>query len=209
MNQPARLNTSTFNSILFLLLALFWSGSFINIKIVVGVLPPVFSAMIRVLISLICLGIFFVATRKIIFIRSFSVWRIWIAGIFSQSVPFALLFFGEKFIEPALASIINSTVSLWALLLGFFMYRDFAQFTPAKISGLILGFAGIVIIFLPLLHQGENSILGITAIMGMSVSYAIGSVISQHVIFKKCPSHSKPTCFNSTWPASLFSSSLP
>ena len=185
MENIKRQNVAFLHFTLFLILALAWSGSFINIKIVVNVLPPVFSAMIRVLISLICLSTFFIITKKVIYIRSFSLWRIWVAGIFSQFLPFALLFYGEKFIAPGLASVINSTVSLWALLLGALLYRDLAQISPLKILGLILGFAGIVIIFKPYFHKGESSLIGIAALICMAASYGVGSVISQHVIFNK------------------------
>jgi drug/metabolite transporter (DMT)-like permease len=173
-----------FNFTIFLLLAFMWSGSFLNIKIVVDVFPPVFSAMMRVLVSAVTLGVFFLATRKVIFIRSPLMLSVWLAGFFTQAIPFALLFYGEKFIAPALASIINSTVSLWALVLGALLYRDVTQLTPLKILGLILGFTGIVIIFLPLMSRGESSVIGIAAIMGMAISYAVGSLMNQHVIFK-------------------------
>jgi drug/metabolite transporter (DMT)-like permease len=173
-----------FNFTVFLLLALMWSGSFLNIKVAVETFPPIFGAMLRVFISAACLGIFFLATRKAIFVRSNQKWAVWFAGFFTQAIPFALLFYGEQFLAPALASIINSTVSLWALLLGVFIYRDISQITPLKMLGLMLGFIGIVVIFLPLIHHSENNIMGIMAIMGMSISYAIGSLMNQHVIFR-------------------------
>lgn len=171
--------------VLFCLLALMWSGSFINIKVVVGVLPPVFCAMIRVLISLLGLAVIFGSMRKRFLGYTAGMWRIWIAGIFSQALPFGLLFYGERFVAPALASIINSTVSLWALLLGACIYRDTTNWTPLKIGGLLLGFVGIVIIFAPSLSEGQSSLIGIAAIMGMAISYAIGGLITQHVIYPK------------------------
>lgn len=179
-NQLIRLNY-----VLFCLLALMWSGSFINIKLVVDVMPPVFCAMMRVLISLIGLTFIFTAARRRFWAYSEGGWLIWVAGIFTQALPFALLFYGERFVAPALASIINSTVSLWALLLGACLYRDTTQWTPLKVGGLLLGFLGIVIIFMPSISKGESSLIGIATIMGMSISYAIGSLFTQHVIYPK------------------------
>lgn len=189
-------NDNTNNYILYGLLALMWSGSFISIKILVDTMPPIFCAMIRVLISLICLTIIFTLMgKKFSFRKSEGVWRIWLAGIFTQALPFSLLFYGEKFIAPSLASIINSTVSLWALLLGAFLYRDMTQWTALKIIGLLLGFLGIIIIFAPSISQSENNVIGIIAIMTMAISYAIGGLINQHVIFPK---------MNVTFEANLF-----
>lgn len=169
---------------IFILLALLWSGSFINIKVVVDALPPIFCALMRVLISFICLSILYFSMSKKVFNLSLSYWRLWIAGFFTQALPFALLFWGEKFIAPAFASIINSTVSIWSLLLGTLIFRDFSQWTPVKIAGITTGFIGIMFIFAPFLHGSENSLLGIMAITGMAISYAIGSLINQHIIFK-------------------------
>lgn len=169
---------------LFLLLALLWSGSFINIKIVVDALPPIFCAMIRVLVSLICLTIIYLSLGKKIIAPTWAFWRLWLAGLFNQALPFALLFFGEKFIAPALASIINSTVSIWSLLLGTLLFFDFSQWTSRKVIGIAVGFCGIVLIFSPFLQGSENSLLGILAVTGMAIFYALGSLINQHVIFK-------------------------
>lgn len=172
------------NYFLFALLALLWSGSFINIKIVVSAMPPVFCAMMRVLISLIFLSLFFTMMRKKILLPPSQCWRMWLAGLFTQAFPFALLFFGEKFIAPALASIINGTVSIWTLILGSLIFRDFSQWTPIKVTGIIFGTLGIVLIFYPFLHGSESSLIGILSVMGMAISYAIGGLINQHVIFK-------------------------
>jgi drug/metabolite transporter (DMT)-like permease len=184
MNTPIASTDGWKNLSLFLLLALLWSGSFINIKIVVDALPPLFCAMMRVFVSLVCLSVIFLLMRKKVFAPSLSYWRLWMAGLFTQAVPFALLFFGEKFIAPALASIINSTVSIWSLLLGTVIFRDFTQWTPLKLIGILLGFSGIILIFFPFLHGNENSLIGITSIMGMAIAYAVGGLINQHIIFK-------------------------
>jgi drug/metabolite transporter (DMT)-like permease len=169
---------------IFILLPIFWSGSFINIKIVVDALPPIFCALVRVIISFICLSILYVFMNNKAFKFSLSYWRLWVAGLFTQAFPFALLFYGEKFIAPAFASIINSTVSIWSLLLGALIFRDFSQWTPIKIIGFVSGFGGIVLIFLPFIHGSENSLIGIFAITGMAICYAIGGLINQHIIFK-------------------------
>lgn len=173
------------NLFLFALLALLWSGSFINIKIVVETLPPIFCSMVRVLLSLVSLSALYFVLRKKVFKPKLEYGYIWLAGFFTQAFPFALLFYGEKFIAPALASIINSTVAIWSLILGTLIFRDLSQWTPIKLSGIILGFVGMGLVFIPFLQGHESSLIGIIAILGMAICYAIGSLISQHIIFKK------------------------
>jgi drug/metabolite transporter (DMT)-like permease len=184
MNTHTSVKSGWLNFILFVCLALLWSGSFINIKVVVEVLPPVFCAMMRVLISLLCLSLLFSLRRKKVLLSASKCWRLWGAGLFTQALPFLFLFFGEQFIAPALASIINSTVSIWALILGTLIFRDFSQWTPIKVSGIILGFGGIMLIFLPFMRGSENSLIGILSVLGMALAYAIGGLLNQHVIFK-------------------------
>ena len=184
MNTQAKPKFAYLNIFLFLVLAMLWSGAFINIKIVVDALPPLFSAMTRVTVSLIALMILFSIRRKKIFSFSPKLWTSWVAGLFTQGLPFAFLFYGEKFIAPALASIINSTVSFWSLVLGTLIFRDYSQWTPLKLIGLLLGFGGIALIFMPMLQDGNNSMIAVLSIIAMSISYALGGLINQHVIFK-------------------------
>src|SRR5690348_13765600 len=155
MKNRITLQKGWINFILFLVLALLWSGSFINIKVVVGELPPVFCAMMRVLISLVCLSLLFALMRKKVFSLPAKYWQLWLAGLFAQALPFLFLFYGEKFIAPAFASIINSTVSIWALILGTLIFRDFSQWTAVKVGGIVLGFIGIILIFSPFLHGSD------------------------------------------------------
>ncbi|HEV2614929.1 MAG TPA: DMT family transporter [Gammaproteobacteria bacterium] len=170
---------------LFGLLALLWSGSFINIKTTVDACPAFFSAMLRVFIAFLCLSILFVIQKKKIFLSPKLAWRLWIAGIFSQAIPFAFLFYGEQFVEPALASIINSTVAIWALILGVVFLGDVEQLNFNKVTGVLLGFVGIILIFGPMLHDGHDEVIGIVSIFGMVISYAIGALINQHIVFGK------------------------
>jgi len=173
------------NILLFLLLALMWSGSFIFIKITVDAFPPVFSAAVRVFIAFITLTLLFISQRKKFLTPLQQCPKLWITGLFAQALPFAFLFYGEKFIAPALAAILNSTVSLWALLLGSLLFRDNTHWSFPKISGLLLGFGGILLIFLPFIGQHHNSMIGVMSVLAMAICYAIGGLLNQHWLFKK------------------------
>lgn len=171
--------------LLFLLLALLWSASFINIKVVVDQFPPIFSAMMRVLVSIACLAVIYKLLGKRVWALPERYWILWGAGLLTQAIPFACLFYGERFIAPALAGIINSTVSIWALLIGAFMFKDFSQWTWLKLTGLLLGLAGILMIFLPLVIHSHSRLVGVVAVLCMAFFYALGSLFNQHVIFKR------------------------
>ncbi len=51
--------------------------------------------------------------------------------------------------------------------------------------GLLLGFLGVIFIFLPMLELGKGSVIGTVSILAMAVSYAIGGLLNQHLVFGK------------------------
>lgn len=175
------------NMLLFLLLACLWSGSFIGIKVVVGVWPPLFGAAVRVGIALLCLFIFIKATQKNTQVPHYLRWKIWVMGIFSQGIPFACLFVGEQSIPPGLAGIINGTVSLWTFILSLIFLRQTTTFSIVKLAGLLLGLFGVIVIFAPLLSfdKTDATLFGASAVLSMAFSYAIGNVLNQYFLTGK------------------------
>ncbi len=112
-----------------------------------------------------------------------SLWRLWLAGIFLQGLPFLLLFWGERQIAPALACIINSSVGAWALLFSLIVFKDRTQLSATKVLGLFFGLFGVLILCWPdLLHsQDHNQLWGILAVTGMAMSYAFGGLLNQYL----------------------------
>jgi drug/metabolite transporter (DMT)-like permease len=169
--------------VLFGLLAAFWGGSFVAIKFAVEVFPPSFSAMLRVGLAYVALASYFryegrdlrapFATRR----------KMWLAGLFAQGLPFALLFWGERRISPGLAGIINGTVPIWTFVLGLLAGAG-ERFSSRKSAGLALGFVGIAVICSPLLSFGgtRGEIAGTAAVFGMAVSYGVGTLLTRGLL---------------------------
>lgn len=194
------------NYCLYLLLAFFWSGSFLAIKISLTHLPPEMAALLRVLIAQIVLTTVFCVMRQRLRLPFSSAWRLWVIGIFSQGLPFFLLFWGECSVAPALASILNSTVCAWTFLFSILIFRDFAHITWKKMTGLILGISGVLVIFLPLLIQGHdvNKIQGVLAITGMAMSYAMGGLINQRFMASHHKAPFKASLWHQHWGSLVF-----
>ena len=194
------------NSLYFLLLALFWSLSFTAIKITVLSLPPGIGALLRVLIAQVIFTGLFLGMRTPLKVPFQSLWRLWIVGIFLQGLPFFLLFSGECTLSPALASIINSSVGAWALLFSVVIFKDYSQATFTKISGLILGVLGLLIIFWPdLTHQGhENKLIGVLSVTGMAMSYAFGALLNQRLNLSPHKVAFKASLWQQHWGSLLF-----
>lgn len=177
------MSRKTLDLVLFALLAAFWGGSFVAIKFAVLVFPPAFSAMLRVGLALAVLAAYFGYEGRSLHVSAAVRRRMWLAGLFAQGLPFALLFWGEKKISPGLAGIINGTVPLWAFLMGLLAGTG-ETFTLKKTFGLLLGFAGIAIICSPMLSFGgsHDEILGTAAVFLMAIAYGVGTLLTKSLL---------------------------
>jgi drug/metabolite transporter (DMT)-like permease len=175
---------SKINLALFCLLACFWSGSFIGIKAVVTYWPPLFGAMVRVGIALLCLVSFKLLYQKSTAIAFNIRWKIWTVGLFAQAIPFSFLFWGEHFISPGLAGILNATVSIWTFILSIIFLPQFNFYSPRKLLGLLIALSGIITIFYPLITFDNSSatLLGASAVIMMAISYATGGLLNQYYL---------------------------
>jgi drug/metabolite transporter (DMT)-like permease len=177
------MSRKTVDIVLFALLAALWGGSFVAIKFAVLVFPSTFSAMLRVGLALAVLAALFLYQRRDLRVGFPTLRRMWLAGLFAQGLPFALLFWGEKRISPGLAGIINGTVPIFAFVFGLLLPNG-ESFTKRKTAGLLLGFGGIAIICSPLLTFGgtRGELAGTAAVFLMAVCYAIGSLMTRSLL---------------------------
>jgi drug/metabolite transporter (DMT)-like permease len=173
----------TIDVLLFCLLATFWGGSFVAIKFVVADFPPAFGAMLRVGLAVAVFGAYFTYEGRRLSVAPSVRRRMWLAGLFAQGLPFALLFWGERKIAPGLAGIINGTVPLWTFLFGLAAGTG-EGFTLKKSAGLLLGFAGIAAVCAPVFAFGgtRGEIQGTSAVFLMAFCYAVGSLLTRSLL---------------------------
>ena len=80
---------------LFFILAGFWGGSFVAIKIIVESIPPVFGAACRVGLALMILTIIYKCFNKPFKVPRVHLKKVWMIGLFMQGIPFSLLSYGD------------------------------------------------------------------------------------------------------------------
>lgn len=172
-----------FYTIIFVLLACFWGGSFVAIKEVVGHLPPWFSAAARLWVASISLFVLFKFFLKAPLGLPFRLWpRIWLTGLVTVGFPFALLFWGEQSISAGLAGIINGAVPLFTAAFVFALptQDERGSMKLKTLVGLVLGFAGICTIFWPLVQApSRGAFWGGLAVVGMACFYALGNIFNK------------------------------
>ncbi len=169
----------------FILLGAIWSASFLWIKIAVQEIGPVTLVAYRVLFGSLT-GILATWFYRTAWPRDRGTWfTLLLLGLTSIAVPFFLISWGELYIDSAVASILNAATPLFTIVIAH-LYLSDDRMTVQKLAGLLVGFAGVVILMSKdLANASHNSALGQAAVLLAAVFYAGSSVYArrttQHV----------------------------
>lgn len=167
--------------LVFIVLGLIWSSSFLWIKIGVQEIGPMALTAFRMLfgaVTAVLIGFY----QKVQWPRQASTWRDFaILGPASLAIPIFFISWGEQTIDSAVASILNATVPLFTIFIAHFFLHD-DKMTAQKILGLLIGFAGVVVLMSEDISSGaQSSILGQGAVILASLFYAGSSVFARRV----------------------------
>jgi drug/metabolite transporter (DMT)-like permease len=165
--------------IVFILLGAIWSSSFLWIKIAVQEVGPMTLVAFRSLFGLLfCIAVIFV--QRVQWPRSFRSWLpLLFLGLTNIAIPFFLISWGEQSIDSAVASVLDATVPLFTILIAHFLLQD-DKITLPKVLGLLVGFAGVVVLMMKdLFNSSTSSLLGQAAVLLASAFYAVSSVIAR------------------------------
>lgn len=159
-----------------LILSVLWGGSFFFIGVAVKELPPLTIMMLRVGCAALILNLV---------VRLMGQWmpsdpKVWLAfggmGLLNNVIPQTLIVWGQTQIPSGLASILNATTPLFAVLVAHFFTSD-EKMTGKKLAGVIVGFIGVAIMIGPEALYGLGShIWAQVAILLASAFYAISGV---------------------------------
>ena len=148
------------------------------IKIAVQEIGPITLVAIRVLFGLL-FGIVVIYVQRIRWPQSLKEWTpLLVLGVTNIAIPFFLISWGEQSIDSAVASILNATVPLFTILIAHFLLQD-DKMTAPKVLGLLMGFAGVVILMSKDIGASLGSLLGQFAIVLASAFYAGGGVYAR------------------------------
>ena len=162
--------------LLLLLLGAIWGSSFFNIKIATYSFEPYTLALIRVIFASLFLLVFsFLCKIKI---NAFSKeWKIYaLVGLCNIAIPFSLIAVGTNKVDSYLAAILMSTTPLTGSILAHIFTKD-EKITFFKSIGIILGFAGVLLLFFDkLILNNENYFFALVILTG-STFYSIAGIL--------------------------------
>ena len=164
--------------LVWLLLCIVWGTTWIFIKLGLADLPPVSFAAARFTVAcLILLPILLI--QKIEFPKTRRIWKIIIiTGLLQFFINYGLLFWGEQHITSGLAAVLQATIPAFGLVLARIYVGE--QITSLKIISLLLGLAGVAVIFREQLFlHGEMAFLGSLAVVTGAFGAAYASVLTK------------------------------
>ncbi|WP_420711739.1 DMT family transporter [Streptomyces sp. NRRL F-5123] len=154
-------------------LALLWGSAFLWIKIALnGGLTPFQIAFVRsALGAAVLLALMHAAGQRLP--RDRAVWgHLVVAAFFCNTLPFLAFGIGEQTVDSGLAGVLHATTPLWSVLIGTAIGTE-RGIGAVRLGGLLLGFAGTLVIFGP--WQGTGPLGGgALALFGAAASYAVG-----------------------------------
>lgn len=123
-------------------LSLLWGGSFLLIEIALIGLPPLTIVWARVTLAAVILwAVIWLSGMRA---PPLALWpALFVMGLLNNAVPFTLLVTAQTSITGALASVLNATTPLFTVLVAHLATGD-ERLTPAKLTGVGLGFAGVL-----------------------------------------------------------------
>ena len=156
-----------------LLLSLIWGGSFLAMRITlneVGVFTTVAHRIFWAVLILWAVMIW----RGIALPRCAKIWMAFLVmGALNNAIPFALLAWGQLYIETGLTSILNGATAPFGILLAALFFKD-EPVTWQRGIGVALGFLGMAITLgLENLQKLDVRSLAQLAILGATFSYAL------------------------------------
>lgn len=165
---------------LFWLLGLIWGSSFLWIKIALTQVGPFTLVAWRLLIGLATLGVVVILRRPTFPRQRRVLAMLALLGLTNTALPFLLISWGEQSIDSAVASVLNGTVPLFAMVIAHFALDD-DRITWSRAGGLLVGFAGVVVLMSGELTGREMGAAGLgqLAVLLAAVLYAVSGVFAR------------------------------
>lgn len=155
-----------------LVLAAIWGCSFLFISVGVRELPPLYLALGRVIAGSLVL-VTILAVKRESLPREPRLWlHSFVVGAIGSAIPWTLFGYGEQRIPSLLAGIWNGITPLIVLPIAVLLFRT-ETFSLQKVSGLIIGFAGMLVVLGAWNVEGGADLTGQALCMLAAVFYGL------------------------------------
>ena len=159
------------NWILLTVLSILWGGSFFFVEVALADISPLTLVFLRVAFAAMVLLLACLKQRSI----PRNLWpSFFVMGLLSNVIPFSMIVWGQTHITGSVASILNATTPFFTVLVAHWLTAD-ERLSVNKLLGVLVGFAGVVLMMLPTLDRSIKS-YGQIAVLIAAISYAFAGV---------------------------------
>ena len=165
----------------FLALTFIWGSSFLLMKVGLRSLAPLQISGLRIVCGAVVLLILLTASGGRL-PRERRLWaHLMVTGFFLGSLPFSLFALGEERVSSALAGIGNSITPIATVMFSLLLLRS-EKIGARKIVGVVIGFAGVIVIMQPWQSVGRPDLLGFGMTLVAGMSYGLGWIYTRRFL---------------------------
>jgi drug/metabolite transporter (DMT)-like permease len=164
--------------LIFLALGFMWGSSYLFIKIGVDSFGTFTLVALRLLIGAATLWVAFRLNGTSLPREPRIYGHLVVMALVNITIPFALITWAEQSVASALAAILNASVPLFVIVIA----PMFLPEEPIRVNGVLglaVGFIGVVLLVSPGLMSATGDLAGSLALLGASLSYALGNVYNR------------------------------
>ncbi len=165
--------------LLVIILSVLWGGSFFFAELALRELPPFTIVLGRVGIAALALHLLLLASGRRM-PADIGLWAAFLAmGALNNLIPFSLIVWGQTEITSGLASILNATTPLFAVVVAHLLTTD-ERLTASRFAGVLAGFVGVVVMIGPAALAGlGGEALAQLAVLTAAFSYALAGIFGR------------------------------
>jgi len=160
-----------------LICSVIWGSTWLAIKFGLDTLPPFLFAAIRFALAFGFL-VLWMKIQKLSFPRDRQSWKVMIILGLVLGLDYALVFWGEQFINSGIAAVLFSTMPFFVVAFGRGMLPGHAVTRPQGF-GILLSFGGVIVVFLRNLTEAGHFMWGDLAMIGAASCGAFISVYAK------------------------------
>lgn len=179
MTQSPKLDAAGWG--LIAILSILWGGAFFLIEVGLRSYPPMTLVLMRLAIAVppMMLAMRFM---KQSLPREPRIWVfLTVVGALNCALPFALFFWGQQYLDSGYASILNATTPLWGVITAHYLTSD-EKATPARVIGVLVGLAGIIVMIGPEAMKGlSNDLLAQIACIVSTIFYSFAAIYGRRL----------------------------
>jgi drug/metabolite transporter (DMT)-like permease len=175
----------------FMLISTVWGTTWLAIKIGVENAPPLLNAGLRFLVASVVLYALMRAKRLEIPWTPDTRKLFLVMGLMSYSVPFALVYWAEQYVDTGLSCILFAAFPFWVAVFSRLLMNE-EKLSAFTLAGVVLGLFGICVIF-------WGDFRATSVLTGLGMAGIVVSTIMQAfslVTIKKLGQHVSPIVMN-------------